>query len=341
MFDAKAQYLSSLENLGVDPCDPRNIDEIILAKKELNSKLKFQYLEQETKEKFMRLIIENKPIYIDQKDSNEIAEENVKLKSGLKAVKQENDSLILELIQMSEQISGQVDAMSTLERENLDLNNKISQLTSQIDQVTREIDLKEAEFNVDPSDEIILKLDSVEVEDKIRIANSVNDLKNLIDIKSQEAVSLQDQIAHTNSELLRVELEISQNGSKIIGLENNKRELVVKLQKSIELRDSQLSDNEVSSDLVKLEKLGKDLSKLISIWRNLTTLDIQITLETDDQLSVTIDKAVLTVRYYNDNRLRCFKILEIKGISVPVFCIDKCNYQDDCIAYFINEFVLK
>lgn len=93
VFGSKEQYKASLEELGINCEDPRNLDEVVNAKKELYSKLKFQYLEQETKEKFLRLIIDNKPIYIEEQDLKKVETENLALKDKLKAQKSENESI--------------------------------------------------------------------------------------------------------------------------------------------------------------------------------------------------------------------------------------------------------
>lgn len=77
--------------------NPTSITDEINFKKELFSKLKFQYLEQETREKFLRAILENPPLYVEKQDIDTKIDTNAELKRDLKQLKQKQQQLELEL----------------------------------------------------------------------------------------------------------------------------------------------------------------------------------------------------------------------------------------------------
>lgn len=67
--------------------NPLVVNEEINFKKEEFAKLKFQYLEQETREKFLRAILSSPPLYVEQKDIDEYEAQNREKKAQLKSLK--------------------------------------------------------------------------------------------------------------------------------------------------------------------------------------------------------------------------------------------------------------
>lgn len=67
--------------------NPLVVNEEINFKKEEFAKLKFQYLEQETREKFLRAILSSPPLYVEQTDIDEYEARNKEQKAELKQLK--------------------------------------------------------------------------------------------------------------------------------------------------------------------------------------------------------------------------------------------------------------
>lgn len=76
-------------NIGIE--NPKLINEEISHQKQKFSKLKFQYLEQETRDKFLRIILNNS-LTITKDDIDRIGKENEQVKSKLKGLKNETTS---------------------------------------------------------------------------------------------------------------------------------------------------------------------------------------------------------------------------------------------------------
>jgi hypothetical protein len=64
---------------------------------ELFSKLRFSYLEQVTKEKFLRAIVGDPPLIVEHQENVDLEEQLLAEKANLKAQKVEVDELIKEL----------------------------------------------------------------------------------------------------------------------------------------------------------------------------------------------------------------------------------------------------
>ncbi|CCE79706.1 Piso0_001790 [Millerozyma farinosa CBS 7064] len=84
---SKHDFISSIDNISEGARNPSCVGDEINSRKELFSKLKFQYLEQVTKEKFLRAILETPPVYIEKGDIDAIQEKNTSAKAALKEVK--------------------------------------------------------------------------------------------------------------------------------------------------------------------------------------------------------------------------------------------------------------
>ena len=72
---------------------------------ELFSKLRFSYLEQVTKEKFLRAIVGDPPLIVDHQENIELEAELVEVKAVLKAQKEDVANLVAELDQRGRELS--------------------------------------------------------------------------------------------------------------------------------------------------------------------------------------------------------------------------------------------
>ena len=72
---------------------------------ELFSKLRFSYLEQVTKEKFLRAIVGDPPLIVEHQENIELETELAEVKAVLKAQKEDVANLVKELDQRGRELS--------------------------------------------------------------------------------------------------------------------------------------------------------------------------------------------------------------------------------------------
>lgn len=109
-------------NIGIE--NPKLINEEISHQKQKFSKLKFQYLEQETRDKFLRIILNNS-LTITKDDIDRIVQENEQVKSKLKGLKNETTSKQEEISTLTGEIN---ELNQEFELENDNYNNAMKQI---------------------------------------------------------------------------------------------------------------------------------------------------------------------------------------------------------------------
>ena len=111
---------------------PGALADEIKFKRELFSKLKFQYLEQETREKFLRAVLETPPHYVDQQDIDAKAALNQQVKAQLHDLKQNQRLVAAEARALAAEV--------------LELHRQHQGKAAHADAVLAEIDAMEAEL---------------------------------------------------------------------------------------------------------------------------------------------------------------------------------------------------
>lgn len=96
---------------------PQLIDKDIEFQRENFYNLKLAYLEQETKEKFVRAVVSDPPLVIEASDIGRIESENNAKKAGLKKQKQECKDMQQQLEEMSRYVCGEYEEMVGQKRE--------------------------------------------------------------------------------------------------------------------------------------------------------------------------------------------------------------------------------
>ncbi|AOA61411.1 Hypothetical protein KP2612_000670 [Komagataella phaffii] len=112
--------------------DPREIENSLKFYETQFEKLGFQYLEQESKEKFLRIIINENPKLIDNNNIVQLEKENSQVKDNIDEV----DS----------KIKTQVKELDQLGASSIELANKVSQKSDQISQTKKELQQMEQEL---------------------------------------------------------------------------------------------------------------------------------------------------------------------------------------------------
>ena len=94
---AAAVRTSDVSNSSLDNPTPASLEADLLHYRELFAKLRFSYVEQVTKEKFIRAIVGDPPLIVTPQENADLEERNVLAKAALKALKTEVVDMISEL----------------------------------------------------------------------------------------------------------------------------------------------------------------------------------------------------------------------------------------------------
>ncbi|OCK83777.1 hypothetical protein K432DRAFT_346336 [Lepidopterella palustris CBS 459.81] len=89
----------------VENATPAGLEADLIHYKELFSKLRFSYVEQVTKEKFLRAITDNPPLFVEPSETAELEAQLVEAKAALKAQKLEVAELLARLDERGRQLS--------------------------------------------------------------------------------------------------------------------------------------------------------------------------------------------------------------------------------------------
>jgi hypothetical protein len=88
-------------------CDPAREENVLTSRnvQELFSKLRFSYLEQVTKEKFLRAIVGDPPVVVGHNENVELETQLAEVKAELKASKEEARAMITEMEKMGRDLA--------------------------------------------------------------------------------------------------------------------------------------------------------------------------------------------------------------------------------------------
>ena len=126
---------SDASNVPLDEPTPASLDADLAHYKELFAKLRFSYVEQVTKEKFIRAIVGDPPVIVTMQENLEFEKHNQALKSELKALKREVEDMVadleargVELSKRYEQVQLETTRLRELPQKCEELENKIEDL---------------------------------------------------------------------------------------------------------------------------------------------------------------------------------------------------------------------
>ncbi|KAH6894087.1 hypothetical protein B0T10DRAFT_237613 [Thelonectria olida] len=133
------QRTSDASNVDLDATTPASLVADLAHYKELFAKLRFSYVEQVTKEKFIRAIVGDPPLIVTAAENLELEKENAAAKSELKALKNEVVEMVEELERKGKELSKRYE---TVQLESV----KLKELPSQIEDLeVRVAELKESQ----------------------------------------------------------------------------------------------------------------------------------------------------------------------------------------------------
>ncbi|CAG9940817.1 unnamed protein product [Clonostachys rosea f. rosea IK726] len=126
---------SDASSASLDAPTPASLDADLAHYKELFAKLRFSYVEQVTKEKFIRAIVGDPPLIVTMQENLDLEKENAVAKSELKALKLEMADMVTELERKGRELSKRYEAiqLDTIKLKELpekarELEDRISQL---------------------------------------------------------------------------------------------------------------------------------------------------------------------------------------------------------------------
>ncbi|KAK0753517.1 hypothetical protein B0T18DRAFT_312239 [Schizothecium vesticola] len=93
----KSLRTSDVSNSSLDPPTPASLDADLDHYRELFAKLRFSYVEQVTKEKFIRAIVGDPPLIVTPQENADLEAGNAEAKAALKALKTEVADMVAEL----------------------------------------------------------------------------------------------------------------------------------------------------------------------------------------------------------------------------------------------------
>jgi chromosome segregation ATPase len=132
---SSATRTSDVSAEGLDCPTPSSLEADLSHYKELFSKLRFSYLEQVTKEKFIRAIVGDPPLVVDHQENIELEQQLAGVKASLKAQKNEVVDMVAELERQGRELSRRYETIQLQTAQLRELPDKIEGLQASIEEL--------------------------------------------------------------------------------------------------------------------------------------------------------------------------------------------------------------
>jgi chromosome segregation ATPase len=132
---SSATRTSDVSAEGLDYPTPSSLEADLSHYKELFSKLRFSYLEQVTKEKFIRAIVGDPPLVVDHQENIELEQQLAGVKASLKAQKNEVVDMVAELERQGRELSRRYETIQLQTAQLRELPDKIEGLQASIEEL--------------------------------------------------------------------------------------------------------------------------------------------------------------------------------------------------------------
>ena len=119
---------SDASNASIEGVTPTSLEADLIHYKELFAKLRFSYVEQVTKEKFIRSIVGDPPLIVTSHDNAQLEKENLEAKATLKALKIEVADMVAELEKRGRELTRKYESMQVETAQLEELPEKICSL---------------------------------------------------------------------------------------------------------------------------------------------------------------------------------------------------------------------
>ncbi|KAF7553988.1 hypothetical protein G7Z17_g3238 [Cylindrodendrum hubeiense] len=189
------QRTSDASNASLDAPTPAGLEADLTHYKELFAKLRFSYVEQVTKEKFIRAIVGDPPLIVTMQENLDLEKENAAAKSELKALKTEVADMVSELERKGKELSVRYESVQLETTKLQNLPSEIEELDARIAQL-RESQAMPAGSNPNLSLPLAKTLDLVTKRklEQQELARELESLQAKVPRKRKEADRLQAEL---------------------------------------------------------------------------------------------------------------------------------------------------
>lgn len=306
---AESEFLKELEN-------PRSIHDEIKYQKDNFSKLKFQYLEQETRDKFLRNLLNN--------DINGLTNNEELVKR-----QQENSEIKAQLKQLKKAMANKQQDINTITETVLQHYHEYQSQLHQNNQLLTDIDDIEAKIN-DIDKQMDFDFDVIDFEgDKVTAPDEITEVSDYVSYFHQ-------QLDHTHQVESQVAGELHQKTQTL----DEKQKLVNILTEKLQELKDRIAKNQSGSDPVEGEynNLGKwmlEINKVLSnfidttIDYQLTSQEFQLTINKQHKLVFDLKNFLLVANNFNLNQVN-FNLNsdKFKALLEIIVNIDQYQLQD-------------
>ncbi|KAK8023546.1 hypothetical protein PG993_011612 [Apiospora rasikravindrae] len=189
------QRTSDVSNASLDAPNPASLEADLTHYRELFAKLRFSYVEQVTKEKFIRAIVGDPPLIVSPQENLDLELQNGAAKADLKALKTEVASMVEELERKGRELAARYQAVQLDTAKLEELPAKIAGLEETVQEL-RENHAERLHENPDMNLPLQKTLDLVEERKRRR------------DELDRQLEQLQNQVPRKKKELERLQIEL-------------------------------------------------------------------------------------------------------------------------------------
>ncbi|KAJ4194155.1 hypothetical protein NW755_002916 [Fusarium falciforme] len=137
------QRTSDVSNSALDAPTPASLAADLAHYKELFAKLRFSYVQQVTKEKFIRAIVGDPPMIVSMEENMELEKENAGAKKQLKELKTEVADMVTDLERRGIELSKKYETVQLETAKLLEMPTKIEELETRIEQLRASLETTE------------------------------------------------------------------------------------------------------------------------------------------------------------------------------------------------------
>ncbi|KFH46502.1 Kinetochore protein-like protein [Hapsidospora chrysogenum ATCC 11550] len=185
---------ASNASLDADAPTPASLEADLAHYKELFAKLRFSYVEQVTKEKFIRAIVGDPPLIVTMQENLDLEKENAAAKSELKALKLEVSDMVAELETRARELSRRYEGVRLDTARLRDLPGKLAELEDRIAELKAERELSDVDPNLNlplaKTQEIVAR----RTREQQELARELEALRAKVPRKRKEAERLQAEL---------------------------------------------------------------------------------------------------------------------------------------------------
>lgn len=173
---------------------PSSLDADLVHYTELFAKLRFSYVEQVTKEKFIRAIVGDPPLIVSMQENLELEKENAEAKAELKNLKQDVAEMVAELEKKGRELSKRYERIQMETAQLEELPTKVEELEARVEELREELELSDPNPNLRLPLAKTLSLVARREAEQQELARELEALQSKVPRKRKEAERLQTEL---------------------------------------------------------------------------------------------------------------------------------------------------